>query len=87
MTVERTFSADAAPPHGYDQADVDHVLATAIAFTDAGVTLTDMPMDTCCDRYTYAITITYADGSSTTFETIDGLQQPKVFELLLRAVS
>jgi hypothetical protein len=37
----------------------------------------------CCDRQEYTVVITYADGTSETFRTLDGLQQPAVFEDLL----
>lgn len=87
VTVNRVFSADTAPPPGYDEGDVTAALAAASNFTRAGIQVTPVPSNTCCDRYTYDVTITYADGSSKRFTTIDGLQQPKVFAMLLQAVS
>jgi hypothetical protein len=87
ITVNRVFAADAKPPAGFDAADVDAVLAAASRFSDADVQVSPVPMDTCCDRYTYEVTISYADGTSKSFSTIDGLQQPRIFQQLLQAVS
>jgi hypothetical protein len=87
ITVNRVFAADAKPPAGFDAADVASVLSAASRFTDADVHATPVPADTCCDRYTYELTITYADGSSESVKTIDGLQQPRLFQQLLQAVS
>ena len=45
--------------------------------------LEPVPKDTCCDRQEYTVLVTYADGTTETFRTLDGLQQPAVFEDLL----
>lgn len=87
VSVNRVFTADAAPPKGFSAADVDAAIAAAEAFTDSGAEVTPMPQDTCCDRYEYDITITYADGSSTTIQTIDGLRQPAEVRALVSALS
>jgi hypothetical protein len=86
-TVNRIFAADAAPPNGFDTADVQTALSAAAALSAADVEVSPIPANTCCDRYAYTVTIEYADGTTKTFSTIDGLPQPKVFELLLRALS
>ena len=44
---------------------------------------TPLPKNPCCDRQEYTVVITYADGTTETFRTVDGLQQPAVFEDLL----
>lgn len=87
VSVTRVFTADAAPPKGYSSADVDAAIAAAEAFTESGAEVTPMPQDTCCDRYEYDITITYADGSTTTVQTIDGLRQPPEVRALVSALS
>jgi hypothetical protein len=77
------YAADTPPPGNATEADVHDVLAAASnpALHDAD--MTRVPKNTCCDRQFYSVTITYADGSTRTFSTLDGLQQPKVFERLL----
>lgn len=87
LKVDRTFSTDEAPPEDYSRLDVEKVIASAQKLLDAGVTLPEMPKDTCCDRYTYLIIVGLADGSSTTYTSLDGLQQPPEFADLLSAVS
>lgn len=87
MTVDRVFSAGEPPPSGYDDADVNTVMAAARAFVAADEDVSPVPRDTCCDRYTYRVTLGYADGTSKSFTAVDGVRQPKAFELLLRAVA
>ncbi|MEP6667099.1 MAG: hypothetical protein ABJA81_11685 [Nocardioidaceae bacterium] len=82
--AERTvFAADVSPPAGYTASDVDKVLTAASDPRLEDLDMTPMPSDTCCDRQTYEVTITWADRSTRTFTTIDGIQQPKLFEDLL----
>jgi hypothetical protein len=81
---ERTFySADAPPPAGKTQADVDDVLDAASNPDLRDVDAAPMPENVCCDRQEYMVTISYADGTSVTYRTIDGLQQPVVLERFL----
>jgi len=87
MTVTRVFTADQPPPDGFDQGDVRHVLAAADAFVTADAEVNPLPSNTCCDRYTYAVTLLYGDGTSKTFESLDGVAQPRLFERLLQALS
>lgn len=87
VTVTRQFSADAAPPEGFSPADVDRVLRVANAFVASGAVPKPLPANTCCDRYVYTVTLGYADGSSDTFETIDGQRQPPAFQTLVQALS
>jgi len=63
------------------------VMRAAQAFVDRSPILTPMPDDQCCDRVAYTVTIVTADGSTHTYQTLDGLQQPPVFERLLSALS
>jgi hypothetical protein len=87
MTVTRVFTADEPPPDGYDPVDVRRVMAAADAFVAADADVNPLPSNTCCDRYTYAVTLQYADGTSRTFETVDGVAQPRLFARLLQALS
>lgn len=74
IRLVRVFAADKPPPAGLTRAQVDAVLrlATKPIFT----TLPAKPTDTCCDRYVYRVTVTWADGSGHTFSTVDGAAQP-----------
>jgi hypothetical protein len=75
-----TFSADANPPQGYTESDVDKILTAASDPRLADLEMTRLPKDTCCDRQSYELIITWADGSTHSFATIDGLQQPKLIQ-------
>lgn len=78
-----TYAVDAAPPAGSSKAEVRAILAAA---SDPGlrdVELEPVPKNACCDLQEYSVTVSYADGSSESFRTVDGLQQPPVFEDLL----
>ncbi len=78
-----TFSADASPPAGYSQAQVDSILDAASdpAFKD--LDMPKVPANACCDLQSYQVTIAWADGSSRTLATVDGLEEPKLFQDLL----
>lgn len=45
--------------------------------------MTKVPAQTCCDLQTYVVTVRYDDGSQRTYTSVDGLEQPRVFEKLL----
>lgn len=87
VDVQKVYSEDGPPPEGASAAEVDQVLAAASdpALQDAD--LKKVPKYPCCDLQEYTVTVTYADGSSQTFRTVDGLQQPAVFEDLLRLLA
>ena len=85
--VHRIFSADGSPPRGFTSADVDAALAAAQRFVASETSLAPMPSAPCCDLYTYTVTITHADGTSTSYQTVDGLGQPRAFENLLSALA
>jgi hypothetical protein len=87
VDVQKVYSEDGPPPEGTSAAEVDQVLAAASdpALQDAD--LKKVPKYPCCDLQEYTVTVTYADGSSQTFRTVDGLQQPAVFEDLLRLLA
>jgi hypothetical protein len=87
INVSRIFSTRTAPPKGYTAADVDQVIFAAQRFVGSGASVRPIVVSACCDRYTYAITIVWANGHSKTFTTTDGVAQPKLFDLLLRAVA
>lgn len=83
-TVNFVYAANREAPVGASSADVQDILAAASDPQLRNVELTPVPKNTCCDRQEYVVLITYADGSTKSFRTLDGLQQPKVFEDLLR---
>lgn len=45
--------------------------------------MTKVPAQACCDLQTYVVTVRYDDGSQRTYTSVDGLEQPRVFEKLL----
>ena len=87
MDVTRVFAADQPPPEDFTRADVERVLSVAQTVVDEDVTVDDLPRNTCCDRYTYQVTITTADGTSRTYATIDGVSVPREFARLLSAMA
>lgn len=78
-----TYAADGVPPSGSSRADVRAILGVASNPELRTVDLKPPPKNPCCDLQEYTVLITYADGSTATFRTVDGLQQPPVFEDLL----
>jgi hypothetical protein len=80
------FSADSKPPAGYSASDVDKILAVASNPRIRDLPTSRMPVDQCCDRQSYQVTITWADGSSRTLTTIDGVDRPQLFDDLLSAL-
>jgi hypothetical protein len=83
IDVRMTYSEDEQPPEGVSAKEVDQVLAAASDPALREAELEPVPKNTCCDRQEYTVVVTYADGTSETFRTLDGLQQPSVFEDLL----
>lgn len=83
VDVRMTYSEDGQPPDGVSAKEVDEVLAAASDPALREAELEPVPKNTCCDRQEYTVLVTYADGTSVTFRTLDGLQQPAVFEDLL----
>jgi hypothetical protein len=64
------FAMDRPAPDGFTRADVKAVLQAA--GNPALKKPQPTPRDTCCDRYLYRISISYPDGTSTTFTTVEG---------------
>ena len=87
IDVQKVYSEDGPPPDGASAADVDQVLEAASDPALQEADLKKVPKYPCCDLQEYTVTVTYADGSSQTFRTVDGLQQPAVFEDLLRLLA
>jgi len=83
----RVFSEDGEPPAGFTQHDVDQALHTAALLAASTVTKPRLPMGVCADCYEYAITLTFADGSTTSYTVTGGVQQPKLLSDLLAATS
>jgi hypothetical protein len=84
--VQRTFSLNGAPPPGQTTADVRDALRVAAAPELARIVL-PKPASRCCDRYRFLITITYANGATKHFSTLEGEEWPPAFRALVRAVS
>jgi hypothetical protein len=78
------FARDKPAPHGFTRADVAAVLRAA---ADPSLkTPPPTPRDICCDRFMYRISISYPDGTSTTFVTVQGAPMtPAVSHLLALA--
>ncbi|MGI8435246.1 MAG: hypothetical protein ACR2LE_11010 [Nocardioidaceae bacterium] len=87
VTIQRTFSSTQSPPSGYDSADVEAVLRAANSFERADIQLDRPPGNPCCDQYSFAVTITHADGSSATYRSVGGQRQPHRFDILLQELS
>jgi hypothetical protein len=88
VNVTRVFRADSAPPQGFSKADVAGVLRAAQALVSADAKVRPLPKNTCCDMYEYSVSIVLADGTTKTYQTVDGLNQPKAFaDLLSRLAS
>jgi hypothetical protein len=83
----RVFSEDGKPPAGFTQQDVDKALHTAALLAASTVTKPRLPQGMCADCYEYAITLTFADGSTTSYTVTGGVPQPKLLSELLAATS
>ena len=78
-----SYSANDAPPRGSTPAEVDRVLDAASDPALRDLKMASVPKNACCDLQEYTVVITYADGSTQSFRTVDGLQQPAAFEHLV----
>jgi hypothetical protein len=85
--VRRVFTAGQAPPKGYTTDDLTRVLRAAQALADSHQNIRPMPASTCCDRFLYSVSIKLADGSTKSYATVDGLNQPRIFQVLLSRLS
>jgi hypothetical protein len=83
----RVFSEDAKPPAGFTRHDVDAALSVATRLAASDIATPRLPQGTCADCYQYAITLTFADGSSTSYTVTGGIQQPKLLTDLLAATN
>jgi hypothetical protein len=81
------FAGDEPPPPGRTKAEVRAVLEAASDPELIDVDMEPMPKDQCCDRRTYVISVAWGDGSSRTYTSIDGLEQPQIFQELLTKVA
>ncbi len=77
------FAAGEPPPPGHTRADVQAVLEAASDPALRRVEMTPLPENQCCDRQGYSVTITWDDGSSRTYRTLDGVEQPRIFQEFL----
>jgi hypothetical protein len=84
--VRRTFSLHRAPPPGHTRADVRAALRVAATPELARIVL-PTPASRCCDRYRFLITITYANGATKHFSTVEGEPWPAAFRALVRVLS
>lgn len=83
----RVFSEDAQPPTGFTRRDVDEALHVAARLAESDIASPRLSQGTCADCYEYAITLTFADGSSTRYTVTGGIQQPKLLTDLLAATN
>jgi hypothetical protein len=83
----RVFSADAKPPAGFTERDVEAVLDAADALAASHVTTPRLPTGSCADCYLYDITLLFADGSTAHYSFAGGTPQPKPLSDLLAAAS
>jgi hypothetical protein len=83
----RVFSEDAQPPSGFTRRDVDEALHVATRLAASDIASPRLSQGTCADCYEYAITLTFADGSSTMYTVTGGIQQPKLLTDLLAATN
>jgi hypothetical protein len=83
VAFSRVFSAGHAPPRGFSKADVTDVIRAAQALVAAAPKIRPLPANTCCDRSTYIVSIVLSDGTTKTFASVDGLNQPRLFDKLL----
>ncbi|MDQ3095787.1 MAG: hypothetical protein M3Q82_07500 [Actinomycetota bacterium] len=81
------FATGGSLPSGRTRGEVRGVLEAASDPELVDVDMEPMPKDQCCDRQTYVISIRWDDGSSRTYTSIDGLEQPQVFEELLTKIA
>jgi hypothetical protein len=87
IPVTRVFTAGEAPPKGYTAADLARVLRAAQALVDAHQKIRPLPAITCCDRYLYSVSIVLADGTTRSYSAVDGVNQPRIFKVLLSRLS
>jgi hypothetical protein len=80
------FALDHAPPQGFTSSDVKAVLKAAADPMLKQVTTTP-PGTTCCDRYTYQLTVKYPDGSTHSYSAVQGSHQPAPLAHLLDLVA
>jgi hypothetical protein len=85
--VTRVFTAGQAPPKGYTADDLARVLRAAQALVDTHQKIRPLPVSTCCDRFLYSVAVKMANGTTKTYATVDGLNQPRIFQLLLSRLS
>ncbi len=83
VDVRLSYSADGPLPAGTTQAELDDILSAASDPALRTVDMAPVPKNACCDLQSYQVTVSYADGSTKSFATVDGVQQPQVFEKLL----
>ena len=79
----RVYSEGAPPLPGQTRAEVAAMLEAASAPELIAANMTKVPAQACCDLQTYVVTVRYDDGSQRTYTSVDGLEQPRVFEKLL----
>lgn len=81
--VRVVVAASKPPPPGFTEEKVAAVLDAASNPALRRLQMTPLPKDTCCDRFGYDVTVTWADGSSRAFTTLSGVDQPPLFDDLL----
>ncbi len=77
------FARGKPPPAGYSRFDAKAALLAASDPALRTVAMPPLPEDQCCDFYLYAVTISWADGTSRTYKAFSGDDQPPAFDRLL----
>jgi hypothetical protein len=85
--VTRVFTAGEVPPKGYTTDDLARALRAAQALADSPRKIRPVPASTCCDLFVYSVTIELANGRTKRYSTVDGLNQPHIFQVLLSRLS
>ena len=79
----RVYSLNEKASDGVSRAEGTEGLRAASDPELRTLEMTPLPEDQCCDRFSYAVTITWKDGTARTYESLDGVEQPPAFYRLL----
>jgi hypothetical protein len=82
-----TFVRGQQPPPGFTAAEQREVLQAAAAPALRQLPPNKMPKDSCCDLFVYQVTVSWADGETRTFTTVDGMDVAPALDTLLQAAA
>ncbi len=81
------FTVGKPPPPGFSPVEVKAALEAASDPSLRSLEMPPLPEDQCCDFYLYVVTISWADGTSRTYKSFSGDEQPPAFDRLLDQLS